>query len=249
MQGEGPPDAANQPLSAATAFRVGRRQTVVERLGGAIGLGALLALAGASVGAGALLVQGGRTDGVLGGAAMLAGLVVAVAALAAIRRRLARAGAGVALVSTCPVCGYRSARTFGDAPTVCGACPAYLEARGLFVREVDEGSYRGSPDFALPLRVIDALPGGPRFPGTCVICGNPARHRRAIAFFDASALAAEAGTVKAANVVMLGAMASALPFKPDTMEAIIRRSVPPKTIDVNLKAFELGRSVGAEVGA
>ena len=137
-------------------------------------------------------MQGGRTDGVLGGAAMLAGLVVAVAALAAIRRRLARAGAGVALVSTCPVCGYRSARTFGDAPTVCGACPAYLEARGLFVREVDEGSYRGSPDFALPLRVIDALPGGPRFPGTCVICGNPARHRRAIAFFDASALAARA---------------------------------------------------------
>jgi indolepyruvate ferredoxin oxidoreductase, beta subunit len=66
---------------------------------------------------------------------------------------------------------------------------------------------------------------------------------------DASALAAEAGTVKAANVVMLGAMASALPFKPDTMETIIRRSVPPKTIDVNLKAFELGRSVGAEVGA
>ena len=66
---------------------------------------------------------------------------------------------------------------------------------------------------------------------------------------DASALAAEAGTVKAANVVMLGAMASALPFRPDTMEDIIRRSVPPKTIDVNLKAFEIGRGVGAGVSA
>ncbi len=54
---------------------------------------------------------------------------------------------------------------------------------------------------------------------------------------DASALAAQAGTVKAANVVMLGAVASALPFPADAMEAVIRRSVPPKTIDVNLEAF------------
>ena len=54
---------------------------------------------------------------------------------------------------------------------------------------------------------------------------------------DASALAAKAGTVKAANVVMLGAMASALPFTPEMLESVIRRSVPPKTLDVNLEAF------------
>ena len=60
---------------------------------------------------------------------------------------------------------------------------------------------------------------------------------------DASALAAQAGTVKAANVVMLGAVAASLPFTADAMEAVIRRSVPPKTIDVNLAAFELGQSV------
>ncbi len=60
---------------------------------------------------------------------------------------------------------------------------------------------------------------------------------------DASALAAEAGTVKAANVVMLGAVASALPFSAEAMEAVIRRSVPPKTVDVNLEAFRLGREV------
>ncbi|HET6475903.1 MAG TPA: indolepyruvate oxidoreductase subunit beta [Thermoleophilia bacterium] len=60
---------------------------------------------------------------------------------------------------------------------------------------------------------------------------------------DASALAAQAGTVKAVNVVMLGAVSSALPFGADAMEAVIRRSVPPKTIDVNLEAFRLGRVV------
>ena len=62
---------------------------------------------------------------------------------------------------------------------------------------------------------------------------------------DASALAAKAGTVKAANVVMLGAMASALPFTPEMLESVIRRSVPPKTLDVNLEAFRLGREVAA----
>ena len=68
---------------------------------------------------------------------------------------------------------------------------------------------------------------------------------------DASALAARAGTVKAANVVMLGAVASALPFSAAAMEAVIRRSVPPKTIDVNLEAFRVGQTVqerDAQVG-
>jgi len=60
---------------------------------------------------------------------------------------------------------------------------------------------------------------------------------------DASALAAQAGTVKAANVVMLGAMASALPFTPEMLESVIRKSVPPKAVDVNLTAFNLGLEV------
>jgi indolepyruvate ferredoxin oxidoreductase beta subunit len=60
---------------------------------------------------------------------------------------------------------------------------------------------------------------------------------------DASSLAGQAGTVKAANVVMLGAMASALPFTPEMLESVIRKSVPPKTVDVNLAAFKLGLGV------
>jgi indolepyruvate ferredoxin oxidoreductase, beta subunit len=60
---------------------------------------------------------------------------------------------------------------------------------------------------------------------------------------DANALAAQAGTVKAANVVMLGAVASALPLSADAMETVIRRSVPPKTVELNVEAFRLGRAV------
>jgi indolepyruvate ferredoxin oxidoreductase, beta subunit len=57
---------------------------------------------------------------------------------------------------------------------------------------------------------------------------------------NANALAAEAGTVKAANVALLGSISPALPFKAETWEAVIRKAVPPKTIEVNLQAFRLG---------
>jgi indolepyruvate ferredoxin oxidoreductase beta subunit len=58
---------------------------------------------------------------------------------------------------------------------------------------------------------------------------------------DAATLATQAGTVKAVNVVMLGAVSQSLPFADETWEQVIRRVVPPKTIDTNLKAFALGR--------
>jgi indolepyruvate ferredoxin oxidoreductase beta subunit len=58
---------------------------------------------------------------------------------------------------------------------------------------------------------------------------------------DANSLAEQAGTIKAVNVVMLGAISPSLPFAADTWESTIRRVVPPKTVDINLKAFELGR--------
>jgi len=63
---------------------------------------------------------------------------------------------------------------------------------------------------------------------------------------NANELAAKAGTVKAANVAMLGAVSPSLPFAPETWEAVIRTAVPPKTVDVNLRAFRLGaESAGA----
>jgi indolepyruvate ferredoxin oxidoreductase beta subunit len=65
----------------------------------------------------------------------------------------------------------------------------------------------------------------------------------------ANELAIKAGTVKSANVVMLGAVSPALPFEPDTWEAVIRKAVPPKSIDVNLEAFRLGVATAAAPSA
>lgn len=62
-------------------------------------------------------------------------------------------------------------------------------------------------------------------------------------FLDATQLAVEAGNAKAANVVMLGALSSlgTLPVDDECLLSAVRDRVPRKAVDVNLKAFELGR--------
>lgn len=58
----------------------------------------------------------------------------------------------------------------------------------------------------------------------------------------AGALAAEAGSAKATNVVLLGALASRLDFSQDVWEQVIAHRVPSKTIDANIAAFRAGCS-------
>ena len=58
--------------------------------------------------------------------------------------------------------------------------------------------------------------------------------------FDALALAEEAGNSKAVNLVLMGRLAQYFDFtKEEWMEAI-EHSVPPKFLELNKKAFELG---------
>ena len=57
---------------------------------------------------------------------------------------------------------------------------------------------------------------------------------------DALALAEEAGSQKAVNVVLIGLMARALGMGKEIWLDTIRETVPPKFIELNLKAFELG---------
>ena len=59
---------------------------------------------------------------------------------------------------------------------------------------------------------------------------------------DADALAKEAGTTRAVNVVLLGTLISLgeVPVSRQMMEETIRQNVKPKFIDANLKALGLG---------
>ncbi len=74
-----------------------------------------------------------------------------------------------------------------------------------------------------------------------------AAHSRQIQLIaiDAEALAREAGTVRAANVALLGAATHVLPFGARAWQRALELVVPPKILDVNLRAFALGRDAAA----
>jgi len=60
-------------------------------------------------------------------------------------------------------------------------------------------------------------------------------------FLDAEELACEIGSTKSANIVLLGALSTGLSFDVDSWREIIAARVPAKTVDANMRAFELGR--------
>ena len=59
---------------------------------------------------------------------------------------------------------------------------------------------------------------------------------------DATDMAEKLGNERAANVVLIGALSTALDFSADDWEKSLAEFVPKKTIAVNLEAFRIGRS-------
>ena len=57
---------------------------------------------------------------------------------------------------------------------------------------------------------------------------------------DALALAEEAGSSKTVNIVMMGRLAKYFPFSKETWDKALDAVVPPKFLDMNKRAFELG---------
>ena len=71
----------------------------------------------------------------------------------------------------------------------------------------------------------------------CAACGcSPSTPR---------ALACEAGTLRAVNVALLGAASTVLPFTEEHWRRGLEAAVPAKILEVNLRAFELGRAAVA----
>ncbi len=64
---------------------------------------------------------------------------------------------------------------------------------------------------------------------------------RSVCLIDADRIAEDAGSPLSQNVVMLGAASPSIPLKPGSLLDAVKRLVPKKTIDINVKAFELGR--------
>lgn len=58
---------------------------------------------------------------------------------------------------------------------------------------------------------------------------------------DAGRMARELGNPRVANTILLGALSTALDFPAEDWQAVLARSVPAKTVELNRRAFELGR--------
>jgi len=89
---------------------------------------------------------------------------------------------------------------------------------------------------------VDVKTGQAEYPSISDIVSSFKKLNAHVITLDATEIAIKAGTAKAMNVVMLGALA-ACPKNPvpnRILEEVIKDRVPAKTIEVNLKAFELG---------
>jgi indolepyruvate ferredoxin oxidoreductase beta subunit len=58
---------------------------------------------------------------------------------------------------------------------------------------------------------------------------------------DATRMAAGLGNPRAANTILLGALSTALPFAREAWIGVLDGLVPPKTVEVNRRAFDAGR--------
>ena len=65
-------------------------------------------------------------------------------------------------------------------------------------------------------------------------------------FIDGRAIAESAGHIKAVNVALLGVLSTLLEFDRSLWEEAIRNRVPAKSLDINFRAFEMGRAAGFE---
>lgn len=82
-------------------------------------------------------------------------------------------------------------------------------------------------------------------PVACGMVDMPAGIDESLVSHDATVipateLAVRAGNIKTENVVLLGALENVLHFGRDVWAKVIEGRVPPKTIESNLKAFDLG---------
>ena len=65
---------------------------------------------------------------------------------------------------------------------------------------------------------------------------------RQVTIVASHTLAEEAGSILTSNVVLLGAASPFLPLRGESLREAVSRIVPKKTVELNLKAFDLGRA-------
>lgn len=93
-----------------------------------------------------------------------------------------------------------------------------------------------------PVPSMDANIGADTYRGIEVITNALRRLSKTVIAFDATELASEAGNERTMNVVVLGALTATglLPYGEGALRDAIKRRVPSRTIEANMRSFDLG---------
>jgi len=93
-----------------------------------------------------------------------------------------------------------------------------------------------------PIRPISVSSGGQKYPEPEAVVEDMRKHLKCVFPLSAKKCAREAGNDRSANIVLLGALlgTGALPFSYEEMREAVGKTVPSKSLEVNLKAFDLG---------
>ncbi len=80
------------------------------------------------------------------------------------------------------------------------------------------------------------------YPDLDTIVSSVKKVTKNVITLDATRIAEQAGNLLTTNTVMLGALfgSGRLPIKLDTMKELVKKRVPAKAVDANMRAFDLG---------
>lgn len=92
-----------------------------------------------------------------------------------------------------------------------------------------------------PVMPVTVTTGQARYPSIEEILAPLREVACEVKAMDATGLAAKAGSPQATNVVMLGAIAGYLPIEEATLLSALSETVPARFLEINRKAFELGK--------
>lgn len=114
-----------------------------------------------------------------------------------------------------------------------------LEALRALPYLKEDGTMIVNTQEILPMPVIV---GSAKYPEDCLDQVNAAAKN--VISLDATSIAHECGTYKAANVVLMGVLAKKMPFTYEAWMKAIEANVKPKFIDMNKEAFRRGYELG-----
>jgi indolepyruvate ferredoxin oxidoreductase beta subunit len=127
----------------------------------------------------------------------------------------------------------------GEADALLAFEPAEATRRGVTYLKKDGLALINSR----PTAPVEVISGMIPYPKLNELKGLLKKVSEKLYYFDATELAEKAGDAIATNVVMLGALSASevLPFKEEILLTTLEKSLHPRYLELNLRAFKLGK--------